>query len=194
MDLTRGDFASQTAGLMALRNGGIYHADDVLRALRQNPIGEADGGHIRIVQGAYISLTSLLPGAEDNSAAGGGAGTNFRRGEPGRRVTGPSDHRLLPPAVPGMPSGVRSTVVERPNSPGARIYPAVASMAQALVAQRFGNAELSRRELEAVEIAGRGKSPPPPPVGRRKTPRPLRHESQNRFTAHSRWRFYDWKP
>ncbi|MGA2270313.1 MAG: phage portal protein [Bryobacteraceae bacterium] len=150
MDLTRGDFASQTAGLMALRNGGIYHADDVLRALRQNPIGEADGGHIRIVQGAYISLTSLLPGEEDNSAAGGGAGTNSDEGNPAADLRGhqiiASYRRLFRDAVGrAINRGGETEFTRR------AIYPAVASMAQALVAQRFGNAELSRRELEVVE-------------------------------------------
>ena len=120
------------------------------RAVEDARTGEADGGHIRIVQGAYISLTSLLPGEEDNSTAGGGAGTNSDEGNPAAELRGhqiiASYRRLFRDAVGrAINRGGEAEFTRR------AIYPAVASMAQALVAQRFGNAELSRRELEAVE-------------------------------------------
>ena len=59
-DLQRGDFASQTAGYQALRNIGVYHADNILKQMRQNPIGPEKGGEILTVQGAMINLESLL--------------------------------------------------------------------------------------------------------------------------------------
>ena len=59
-DLTKGDTATQTTALLQLRNAGIYSANDVLKSLRQNPIPADEGGNIRVVQGAYIPLDSLL--------------------------------------------------------------------------------------------------------------------------------------
>src|SRR5260370_35044372 len=66
-DISRGDFASQTAGLETVRNIGVYHANDCMRALRQNPIPLEEGGNIRTVQGAMIPLTALLLTEDGNS-------------------------------------------------------------------------------------------------------------------------------
>jgi HK97 family phage portal protein len=55
-EMQRGDFLSQTTGLLALRDGGVYSANDVLKALRQNQIPEDQGGNIRLVQGAMCRV------------------------------------------------------------------------------------------------------------------------------------------
>jgi HK97 family phage portal protein len=93
-DLMRGDFASQTEGLITLRNGGVYSTNDVLRNLRQNPITHADGGDVRIVQMANVPLDSLVdwqpgqmaqPGkakpakGDDDGAGGNPVALAFRR-------------------------------------------------------------------------------------------------------------------
>jgi len=68
-DFQRGDYVSQTTGLNILRNMGVYSADDCLKAMHQNPIGEAEGGNIRIVPMNTVPLTSLLNGPDDGPEA-----------------------------------------------------------------------------------------------------------------------------
>jgi hypothetical protein len=82
----RGDFASQTAGYNLLRNAGVYSADDILKKLRENPIGEENGGHIRIVPVNMVPLTSMLhgkaadPDAPTTDSQGGTPITDAKRG------------------------------------------------------------------------------------------------------------------
>jgi HK97 family phage portal protein len=59
-DLQRGDFASLTTALISLRNSGIYSLNDVLRQLQENPVSADEGGDLRIVNGTFIPLDSLL--------------------------------------------------------------------------------------------------------------------------------------
>jgi HK97 family phage portal protein len=58
-DFQRGDFASQTAGYTLLRNSGVYSANDILRALRQNPIPVEDGGDVRLAPLNMVPLKTL---------------------------------------------------------------------------------------------------------------------------------------
>lgn len=71
-DFQRGDFASQTAGLQLLRNMGVYHANDVLRALKKNPIPEEEGGNVRIVPLNMMNLEGLVNanGPDDTDQTG----------------------------------------------------------------------------------------------------------------------------
>ena len=148
-DLTRGDLATQTTAFIALRNAGIYSANDVLRGLRQNPIPTDEGGDIRIVQGAFITLDSLLiedepikpetPGQEapdttegDPAAYHKAQFTNSYR-PLFRDAVGRSVHR-----------GNDAAFVKK------AFQPTVASMMQAVLAQRCGMAELTDKDLKVV--------------------------------------------
>jgi HK97 family phage portal protein len=81
----RGDFASQTAGYALLRTNGVYSANDILRALRQNPIPAEDGGDIRLAPLNMVPLTSLVDGngsgadAPETDSTGGEPITDIRR-------------------------------------------------------------------------------------------------------------------
>jgi HK97 family phage portal protein len=150
MDLTRGDFASQTAGLMLLRNGGVYHANDVLRTLRQTPIPEDEGGNIRIVQGANVNLTALLAQPEEESPAPGDRGdTDSTVGDPAaqfrRRQITASYRTLFRDAV-----GRAINRAGEPEFARRALQPAVSSMTQTILASRFGNVEMTRRELDMI--------------------------------------------
>jgi HK97 family phage portal protein len=59
-DLSRGDFASQTAGYQSLRNIGVYSANDIRRELRKNPVPTEQGGDVLTVQTAMTSLDKLM--------------------------------------------------------------------------------------------------------------------------------------
>lgn len=143
-DMQRGDFASQTAGFQTLRNIGVYSTDDILLAMRQNPIGEAAGGDIRTVQGAMIPLTSLLTFDEDQSEPV--TDSNEGASQPFDRIA-PAYRRLMRDAV--------GRVINRgANGDFARkaFQPVVSSMAQAMLALRFGSCELTRRELALIDV------------------------------------------
>lgn len=62
----RGDFASQTSGMVALRNAGVYSANDILRGLRQNPIPAEEGGDVRLAPLNMVPLKRLA--AEEEGA------------------------------------------------------------------------------------------------------------------------------
>lgn len=148
-DLQRGDFASQTQGFQILRNIGTYSTDDILRKLRENPIGEAAGGNIRTVQGAMINLTALLTAgsANDDDAAATSAPDDS---QPFDRIT-PAYRNLFREA------GAR---IERAGKKDASfaeklVQPLVSSMAQALLALRYGNCELTSRETALIEAVTR---------------------------------------
>ncbi len=69
-DLQRGDFASQATAFQALRNIGVYSANDINRAMRRNPIPAEEGGDVRTVQGAMINLKALLSPEEGGPESG----------------------------------------------------------------------------------------------------------------------------
>ena len=68
-DFQRGDFASQTAGYTLLRNAGVYSANDILRALRQNPIPAEDGGDVRLAPLNMVPLKTLAKEESEDPAA-----------------------------------------------------------------------------------------------------------------------------
>jgi HK97 family phage portal protein len=145
-DMQRGDFASQTAGYQTLRNIGVYSANDILRAMRQNPIPVDEGGDVRTVQGAMIPLTALLA-AEDEPAIPETAGTDSGDG-----ASQPFDR-----IAPAFRNLFRDAVGRVINRGGDREFtrkafqPAVSSFAQALLAIRFGNVELTKKETGLIE-------------------------------------------
>lgn len=150
-DMQRGDFASQTASIQVMRGNGIWSANDSLKFLRMNPIPAAEGGDVRIVQGAMIPLTSLLL-EEGQAASPETAETNSDEGssQPFNRVygrIGPQFNVLFRDAVGRVinRAGGDSEFTRR------TFRPPVIAMAQAIVVTRFGNCELTARELELVD-------------------------------------------
>jgi len=149
-DLQRGDFASQTQGFQTLRNIGVYSANDILRAMRQNPIAASEGGDIRTVQGAMIPLTALLPGA-----ASGGADDDAI--DPGAPPDNSQPFNRIAPVYRNLIGDAVGRITNRNGSArdaafaGRALRPVVASMAQALLALRFGNCELTKKELALID-------------------------------------------
>jgi HK97 family phage portal protein len=142
-DMQRGDFASQTAGYQVLRNIGVYSADDILRKMRENPIGTEAGGDIRTVQGAMIALESLLPGAKDESAAAADSNTPDST-QPFDRL-GPAFRSIMADAIGRVLNSNRDPEFIRKT-----FRSAVIATAQAALAMRFGNPDLTARDLEEV--------------------------------------------
>lgn len=145
LDMQRGDFASQTAGIQILRNNGIWSANDALRSMRMNPIPADQGGDIRIVQGAMIPLTSLLA-AEDQPAALETASTDSTEGasQPFDRIA-PAYRNLFRDAV--------GRVIHRAGDrdfTARALQPIVSSMMQTVLALRFGNCDLTKREQGTI--------------------------------------------
>lgn len=81
-DFQRGDFASQTAGYTLLRNAGVYSANDILRALRQNPIPAEDGGDVRLAPLNMVPLKTLAKEESEDPAALPAPTTDPNEGEP----------------------------------------------------------------------------------------------------------------
>ena len=142
-DMQRGDFASQTTGFQTLRNIGVYSANDILRAMRQNPIPASDGGDIRTVQGAMIPLSSLLSKEgsldEPQTDSDEGASQPFDR---------------LAPAFRSLMRDAVGRTINRQQRDGdfiARTFrPIVISVAQASFAMRFANVELTETDRRKV--------------------------------------------
>jgi hypothetical protein len=80
-DFQRGDFASQTAGYTLLRNAGVYSANDILRALRQNPIPAEDGGDVRLAPLNMVPLKQLAKEEDVDPAAAPEPTTDTNEGE-----------------------------------------------------------------------------------------------------------------
>jgi len=148
-DLQRGDFASQSASYMALRNGGVYSGNDVLRAMRQNPIPREEGGDVRIVQGAYIPLSSLVA-EEGDPAAAETAGTDSDAGasNPFNR----RDLQILSSFRPLFRDAVGRSIHRGKDREFVyrAFQPAVSSLVQTQLAARSGNCELTKRELDLI--------------------------------------------
>lgn len=147
-DLQRGDFASQTAGLAVLRNIGYYHNNDIARALRQNPISAAEGGNVRVIQGAFINLQALLPGAaspesDDGPDTDGAADGSqpFDRIKVGYRVmVRESVGKILNRKEPAK------------DFVKAALRPVMISMANTMAALRFGKPELTRHDEFTIAV------------------------------------------
>lgn len=63
-----GDFKSRMEGFQIGRGMGVYNANDILRKLGENTISKAEGGELRIVNGAAIPLERV----GENYPAGAG--------------------------------------------------------------------------------------------------------------------------
>ncbi len=145
-DMQRGDFASQTVGYQTLRNIGVYSANDILRSMRQNPIPTDEGGDVRTVQGAMIPLTALLA-AEDEPAVPETAGTDS--GDGGANPF----NSIAPPFRKLFRDAVGRTINRGGDKDFTRraFQPIVSSFTQTLLALRFGNVELTKKELALIE-------------------------------------------
>jgi HK97 family phage portal protein len=150
-DLQRGDFASQTTGLAALRNIGYYNDNDIARALRQNPIPASEGGDIRVIQGAFINLTSLLPGA------GGDEGTSP---DTDGAADGSQPFNRILPAYRVMVRDAVGRVLNRENPARefvkSAFVPILKSMACGMSAYRFGSAELTKHDHFIIDAEAGG--------------------------------------
>ena len=149
-DMQRGDFASQTAGFQTLRNIGVYSANTILRKLRENPITAEEGGDILTVQVAMTNLRNLLPGAEPAAEPAAGEKAPDPDAPDG---TQPFDRIVAPYRNLFRDAGARITRSKKTDPAFARqlVLPLVASMAQTMLAVRFGNCELTFREQAVIE-------------------------------------------
>jgi len=78
----RGDYQSQVEGMMSLRLGGVYSANDCMKQLRENPIPAEDGGDVRIAPINMMPLKILAEQAEKGlDAADNEPTTNTDQGE-----------------------------------------------------------------------------------------------------------------
>jgi HK97 family phage portal protein len=146
----RGDYTSQVTGMMQLRLGGVYSANDCFKQLRQNPIPAAAGGDIRIAPLNTIPLERLLSEADGETApadgepttdaAGGEAITDLRRS----RVVN-AYRRLFRDAI--------GRIASRKKKDEAAAYralqPVLASMAEAVMAMYFAPDEEVKKDAEA---------------------------------------------
>jgi HK97 family phage portal protein len=151
-DMQRGDFASQTSGFQTLRNIGVYSTNTILKKLRENPIPENEGGDVLTVQMAMTNLKTLLPGAAND----GGAGETDPETDPQEPDgTQPFDRIVAPYRNLFRDVAGRLSRAKKPEPAFARklVHPLVASMAQAMLALRFGNCELTQREQERIDAA-----------------------------------------
>lgn len=154
-ELQRGDFASQTQGFAALRNIGVYSANRILRAMRENPISEDEGGDVLTVQGAMIPLSALLnapdspqkPGEYESDGETGNPAADIRRRQiiaQYRRLFSDAAGRIGDRANPDMTESGREFIKRA-------LRPIVVSMAEAMLAMRFGNCQITDVDQAKVE-------------------------------------------
>jgi HK97 family phage portal protein len=154
-DLQRGDFPSLTTALLALRNGGVYSANDVLRGLRQNPIPEEEGGDIRIVQGAFIPLDSLLYYYNEQSPFPNPDNPGTPDVETDSDKGAPAAHHKIAIFNSFRPL-FRDAVgrsINRANDPAfvkKAFHPLVNSLYQTYSAMRYGSADVSKDDLDRI--------------------------------------------
>lgn len=145
-DMQRGDFASQATGIQILRNVGYYSNNDIARALRENPQPASEGGDVRIVQSAMIPLAALVNQGDESAPAS----------ETDAGQTNPFN-RLLP-AFRGIFRDAVGRTIHRAGDVAftkRAFQPAVSSMAQALLAMRFGTCNLTPRDLALIDTQAR---------------------------------------
>jgi len=79
----RGDYQSQVEGMMSLRLGGVFNANDCMKQLRLNPIPADEGGDVRIAPINMMPLKILAEQAEKGlDATETEPTTNTDQGEP----------------------------------------------------------------------------------------------------------------
>lgn len=142
-DMQRGDFASQTAGFQTLRNIGVYSANRILRKMRENPIPKEEGGDVLTVQGAMINVKALLdaPAADETGpATPDDTPDDSQPFDAGRRILGAYRSMFRDAVGRSIHRGGEAVFTRR------AFQPLVSSMAQALLALRFGNSQLTQRE------------------------------------------------
>ena len=148
-DFQRGDFASQTQGYTLLRNAGVYSANDILRALRQNPIPGEDGGDVRLAPLNMVPLSSLVRDPADQNAPATDANdgetiTDLRR----ERILG-AYRRLVRDAV----GRIRNRKECDEETAYKAFQPIMASMAEALLAMHCATGKISEHEQAAASHA-----------------------------------------
>lgn len=151
-DMTRGDFASQTAGFQSLRNIGVFSANDIRRKIREKPISAEDGGDVYTVQGAMIPLSALVNYEPENNS----------NGEMSQSAESNLPSRASYPRASQLTGAYRALfrdavgrILHRgggadPEFARRVVQPAISSMAQAMLALRFGNCELTRNEQNVI--------------------------------------------
>jgi HK97 family phage portal protein len=72
-DFQRGDFKSLTEGFTALRAAGAYSVNDILRAMRKNPISAEEGGDVRLAPLNTVNLASMVNVEANQPGAAGEA-------------------------------------------------------------------------------------------------------------------------
>lgn len=161
-DLQRGDFKSQTEGFQILRNIGVFSTNNVLRALRMNPVSAAEGGDVLYVQGAFVNLRMLL--GEQGEGHAPGEKTPAKKidpneGDPSAQIT------VISNGGDGPACGPASSIAavfrnlfrdafgrllnrsERDENSVRRIFhPIVRAMTQTLLASKYGNASLTETD------------------------------------------------
>jgi len=159
-DIMRGDFASQTTGYQTMRNIGVMSANDILRATRRNPIPAEEGGDIRTVQGAMIPLQFLVnykgPNGTDGAQTPASAATADAEG--GDPVVGSKHSGLILAFRRVFRDAVgRCANRKTPDEQFAAkaLQPALASMAEAILAVEFGSGRLSEQDETAVSDLAR---------------------------------------
>jgi hypothetical protein len=135
-DFQRGDFASQTAGIQALRSCGVYSINDGLRSLRMNTVSEAEGGDVRTVPLNVVNVTALLDGAADGDEGDDG-GDGSGPGEPTEPFTDVRRERIVNSYRRLFRDAVGRTVNRKGASDEAFVYrafqPVVAAMGQVVL-------------------------------------------------------------
>lgn len=149
-EFQRGDFASQTAGFQTLRNIGVYSTNDIFKAMHQNPISVEDGGDLRIVPINFMPMPVMAAQKEPLALPAPAETSDTDEGTPiTDRARGPilaSYRRLFRDAVGRI---VNRAKFDEQFAYRA-IYPAVASMAEAVLASAGLAPQLSERDQYLV--------------------------------------------
>jgi HK97 family phage portal protein len=148
-DFQRGDFASQTAGYTLLRNAGVYSANDILRALRQNPIPAEDGGDVRLAPLNMVPLKQLAKEEDADPAAAPEPTTDTNDGE---AITDMRRERIVN-AYRRLVRDAVGRIVNRSKRDELFAYralqPAIASMAEATMAMYYAPDKEMKEKAES---------------------------------------------
>ena len=151
-ELARGDSASTATGIQTLRNIGVISTNDARRQLRMNPITKAEGGDIRIIQGANVPLTAMVNYVGPVGAGPGGGAESPDKEEADTELGElPPDKNAaaLAQIMASHRRFIRDVVgrsINRQNDPKfvrAALLPIFTSMREALMVVRFGNGVLN---------------------------------------------------